>query len=482
MFELANGPFLAATGRRDLVGRRLLDAFPELAGQGLDDLLRDVLRSGSPHVGDELLLRLDRTGAGTLEDTFWTVSLSPLRGADGRVERVAAIGFERTLQVQQRRELEHARGRAEAASRAKDEFFAVLGHELRNPIAPIVTALQLMKLQPGAPFARERAVIERHVGHVKRLVDDLLDASRLARGKVALARRRVDVGAVLARAVELASPLLEERQHRLVMEAPPAALLVDGDEDRLVQVAASLLANAAQFTAPRGTIRVAAARDGEEVTLSVSDDGAGIDPALLPRVFDLFVQGHRSPDRLAGGLGLGLSIVRSLVQLHGGSVTASSAGPGQGSAFTVRLPAARGEAAASLTPGLVAGAPRARRVLVVDDNQDAADLLAEALEVLGHETRRAFDAPSALLAAAEFAPDAALLDLGLPIMDGWELARRLRELPACRDTRLFAISGYGLEADLERSRAAGFEGHFVKPVDLDVVRGAVEAAPVTGGS
>ncbi|MBX3466837.1 MAG: GAF domain-containing protein [Planctomycetes bacterium] len=479
VFELANGSFLAATSRRDVVGRRLLDAFPELAGQGLDELFRDVLRSGSPYVGDELLLRLDRTGTGALEDSYWSISLSPLRDG-GRADRVVAIGFDRTAQVRQRRELELARGRAEAASRAKDEFFAVLGHELRNPIAPIVTALQLMRLRPDAPFARERALIERQVGHVKRLVDDLLDVSRLARGKVTLARRPVDLARALARAVDAAAPLLEERRHRLAMDVPAAAsLVVLGDEDRLVQVAASLLTNAAQHMDQGGTVRLAARRAGDEVTFTVTDDGPGIEAALLPRVFEPFVQGRRPDDRVQGGLGLGLSIVRSLVELHGGTVAAASPGRGQGSAFTVALPAAPAEEAAA-GPDRAAPAARARRVLVVDDNRDAADLLAEALTALGHEARRAFDAPSALEVAAEFAPEVALLDLGLPIMNGWELARRLRELPACRGARLFAVTGYGLDADVERSREAGFERHFVKPVDLEVIVEAIEEAVDAG--
>lgn len=478
VFELANGSFLAATSRRDVVGRRLLDAFPELAGQGLDELFRDVLRSGSPYVGDELLLRLDRTGTGALEDSYWSISLSPLRDG-GRADRVVAIGFDRTAQVRQRRELELARGRAEAASRAKDEFFAVLGHELRNPIAPIVTALQLMRLRPDAPFARERALIERQVGHVKRLVDDLLDVSRLARGKVTLARRPVDLARALARAVDAAAPLLEERRHRLALTAPAAGLVVLGDEDRLVQVAASLLTNAAQHMDPGGTVRLVAGRTGDEVTFTVSDDGPGIDAALLPRVFEPFVQGRRPDDRVQGGLGLGLSIVRSLVELHGGTVTAASAGRGQGSAFTVALPTAPAEEAAA-GPDRAAPAARARRVLVVDDNRDAADLLAEALTALGHEAQRAFDAPSALEVAAAFAPEVALLDLGLPVMNGWELARRLRELPACRGARLFAVTGYGLDADIERSREAGFERHFVKPVDLQVIVEAIEEAVDAG--
>lgn len=477
VFEAANEQFRRITGRLDPTGRTLLEAFPELEGQGVDGLLLGVLRDGRAFRADELRVHLDRAGTGTLEETWWSVHFAPLREPDGRIARIACLCFEATEHVRRRQELEVARGAAESASRAKDEFFAMLGHELRNPIAPITTALHLMKLQPDAPFARERALVERHVGHLVRLVDDLLDVSRIARGRIVLARKVVDLNQVLARAVEAASPLLEERRHVLALEPAPEPVLVEGDEVRLVQVATNLLSNAAKYTPPRGRIRASARREGASVELTVADDGRGIDAELLPRIFDLFVQSHRPIDRVEGGLGLGLSIVRSLVELHGGTVTARSEGPGHGSEFRVRLPAHEPPlpehhgALASTQPA----ARRGRRVLVVDDNQDAADLLAEALAAAGHEARRAFDGPAALRLAAEFAPDVALLDLGLPVMDGWELARRLREVPGCTAIRLFAVTGYGLDGDVARTRAAGFDGHLVKPVELERIYEVVES-------
>ncbi|HZU96934.1 MAG TPA: ATP-binding protein [Planctomycetota bacterium] len=485
VFEMANELYQRVTSRTQIVGKKLLEVFPEIQGQGIVEILNDVLATGKPYLGQELNARFDRTNTGQIEDTYWAVSYSPLRGADGRADRIMAICFEVTDHLHHRRELEAARrqadaarAQAEAASRAKDEFFAVLGHELRNPIAPIATALQLMKLQPEGTFARERELIERQVGHVTRLMDDLLDISRITRGKVAIARRPVDVRQVITKAVEMVSPLFEERRHELVLDLPDDPLMVEGDEVRLIQVAANLLTNAAKYTDPRGNVRIAATRTGEDVVFSVADDGIGIDAALMPRVFDLFVQGHKPGERVAGGLGLGLSIVRSLVELHGGKVTATSEGRGKGSVFTVRLPAAANQATLSdrdTTASLPAVPRRGRRVLIVDDNRDAADMLAEALAALGYETRRAFDAPQALVVAAEFGPEIALLDIGLPIMDGWEVGRRIRELPSCARTRLFAVTGYGLESDVSRSLAAGFEGHFVKPVDLAKVCKLLEA-------
>ena len=366
--------------------------------------------------------------------------------------------------------------RAERASRAKDEFLAMLGHELRNPLSPILTALHLARMRGTDALLRERLVIERQVQHLIRLVDDLLDVSRITRGKIALKRQPVRVAAVVARAIETASPLLEERQHRLRVEVPDDGLWVHGDEDRLSQVMANLLTNAAKYTDRGGAIDVAAAREGEEVVLRVRDSGMGIAPELLPRIFDLFIQGERALDRSQGGLGLGLSIVRSLVEQHGGRVSAASGGPGKGSELCVRLPLLAVDAAPS-APSLAAApavapspAPeRARRVLVVDDNRDAAELLAEALCTVGHDARVAFNGPEAIDLARQLIPEIAFLDIGLPVMDGYELARRLRALPGCAAMYLVAVTGYGQSTDRQRSREAGFEDHLVKPVELEEV-------------
>ncbi|HYO14338.1 MAG TPA: ATP-binding protein [Thermoanaerobaculia bacterium] len=374
-----------------------------------------------------------------------------------------------------------ARREAEAASRSKDEFLAMLGHELRNPLSPILTALELMRLRAGSLLEHERTVVERQVRHLVGLVDDLLDVSRITRGKIELKRRRLELSAVVAKAVEMASPLFEQRRHTLRVEVPPAGLPVDADEVRLAQVVANLLMNAAKYTEPGGVVAVKAEPRGDEVELAVEDSGVGIPPHLLPHVFDLFVQGERSIDRSQGGLGLGLAIVKSLTELHGGRVEAHSEGPGRGSRFVVRLPLATELPAPFEAAGEV-GAPSGvvrRRILIVDDNRDAAEMLAELLSLAGHETWIAEDGPSALALAAKIEPEVALLDIGLPVMDGHELAMRLRQ-QSQRPLLLIAVTGYGQREDRERARAAGFDDHLVKPIDLEALRARIERGPGAG--
>lgn len=363
-----------------------------------------------------------------------------------------------------------ARIEAEAANRAKDEFLAMLGHELRNPLAPISTALELMNLRSDDTSRRERDVIARQVKHVVTLVGDLLDVARIAQGKVQLERKPIEVSRVIDKAIEAAAPLIEERRHQLRVTVPPE-LWLNADETRICQVISNLLTNAAKYTPHGGTITITAAPDGAELVIAVRDSGMGIPPELLPHLFDQFVQGRRTLDRAEGGLGLGLSIVRSLVNLHGGSVQVRSEGPHAGSEFEVRLPALLSaaemrERTRTPVPGM-RKVLRDKRVLVVDDNIDAADLLSEALEGLGYETCTAYDGPSALEVAATFDPDIALLDIGLPAMDGYELARRLRgSPPSTKPLRLIALTGYGRDTDRTQTRAAGFDYHMVKPIDI----------------
>ena len=367
--------------------------------------------------------------------------------------------------------VQEAHEAAEAASRAKDEFLAMLGHELRNPLSPIMTSLELMRQRAPDSLTRERQVVERQVQHMVRLVDDLLEVSRIARGRVELRRRHIELADVVAAAIEIASPLLEERNHHLERSIPSRGLVVDGDPARLTQVLANILSNAAKYTDPGGRVRISAERAGARATLRVSDTGAGIAPELLPVVFDLFVQGGRTIDRSQGGIGLGLAIVKSLVTLHGGTVSASSAGVGRGSEFVVTLPLVAADAPAVRAAGSIAPpsgpARHPRNILVVDDNQDAAELIAEALAAAGHDVRTAFDGPAALAISEEFDPDVVFLDIGLPVMDGYEVARRMRASDGKR-MRLVAITGYGQEADRKRALAAGFDSHLVKPVPIEV--------------
>jgi signal transduction histidine kinase/CheY-like chemotaxis protein len=376
-----------------------------------------------------------------------------------------------------------ARAEAEAANRAKDDFLAMLGHELRNPLAPIATAVHLIKLRSGPELKREIEVIERQMKHLMRLVDDLLDVFRITRGKLVLRRERVEIAAAVSKAVEIASPVLDERRHTLLLDVPATGLRVDGDEVRLAQVIGNLLTNAAKFTEPGGRIAVSAACENGEVVVRVRDNGMGIAPDMLEYIFQPFEQVTRSLERSRGGLGIGLTLVRRLVELHGGTVDAHSEGLGRGSEFIVRLPlvTARAEPTAAPAPALPkAQEPlQSRRVLLVDDNPDAVHVLEMLLREVGHEVAIAFDGPEALVKAARLRPDIAILDIGLPVMDGYELASRLRsELP--NPPYLIAVSGYGQEHDRIRSARAGFARHFVKPVDVGELLATVQAAESDG--
>jgi signal transduction histidine kinase len=365
-----------------------------------------------------------------------------------------------------------ARDEAEVANRSKDEFLAMLGHELRNPLAPIVTALHLMRLRGDETLHKERTIIERQVNHLVRLVDDLLDISRITRGRIELKRERIELSEILAKAIEMASPLIEQRQHQLEIDIRRQGLALEADAVRMAQVVANLLNNAAKYTEPHGTIAVSAGREGGEIVLRVRDTGIGLSAEMLPRVFDLFVQERQAIDRAQGGLGLGLAIVRTLVELHGGRVEARSEGHGRGSEFTVRLPAAA-DAEDSLPADAphrepdTAPSPGALRILVVDDNADAAELLAESVRMMGHVAQVAHDGPTGLRIAAQLQPDVALLDIGLPVMDGYELAAHLRALPGLEKVWLIAVTGYDQEANRRHTAAAGFEHHLVKPIQLD---------------
>jgi PAS domain S-box-containing protein len=401
-----------------------------------------------------------------LEPREWTASEVQL------LQRVASRCWESLERARVQRERASLLEAAEAANRAKDEFLAMLGHELRNPLSPILTALQLMKLRGDDSSLRERVVIERQVTHLTRLVDDLLDVARIARGKVELKTVIIELAEVVARAIEVASPLLEQRTQTLGIEAPASGLLVDGDPARLTQIVSNLLTNASKYTAVGGHIGVVVRREDGGAVIRVRDNGVGIAAEILPHLFDLFVQGGQAIDRAEGGLGLGLTIVRSLTERHGGTVSAHSDGPGTGSEFVVRLPLARAQVESSISgvgselfEGVEPGG--GLKVLVVDDNVDAAEMLAHALEMNGHHTWIAHDGPEALRRAADARPAAAFLDIGLPVMDGYELASRLRETPGLEGIRLIAVTGYGQESDRRRSAAAGFHHHLVKPVNLD---------------
>ena len=419
---------------------------------------RDSLASGEPY---EIQYRLrDRSGV-----YRWVLGRAmAVRDDDGAIVRWMGT----CTDIDDQKQAENA---LRLANQRKDDFLAMLAHELRNPLAPISTAAQVLRLRQGDPSYAQRAgeIIERQVRHMTELVDDLLDVSRVTRGLVQMEREPVELRAVVDAAVEQVRPLVEARHHELAVELPAAPVYVNGDRTRLVQAISNLLNNAAKYTQQHGALRVTLADEDGRAAVSVRDNGSGIPPALLPHVFDLFTQGERTPDRAQGGLGLGLTLVKSIAQLHGGAVAAASEGQGQGSTFTISLPtiAPPAETAPTGNGGESAAPAAALRIVVVDDNRDAGASLAAALEAQGH-TVSLFDDAEALLAAADgIEADAYVLDIGLPRIDGYELARRLRQRPASADALLVALTGYGQAHDFTLSKGAGFDHHLVKPANLE---------------
>ena len=363
------------------------------------------------------------------------------------------------------------------ADHQKDEFLAMLGHELRNPLAPIRNALQLVRLSDREARQEVRQaydIIERQVENMVRLVDDLLDVARITSGKIQLRTERIDLSAVVVRAVEGARPLIDAKRHTLEVILPKAPMPVDADPVRLAQVLWNLLNNAAKYTPDRGRIILKLERENEAV-VRIRDTGMGIAPEMLPRVFDLFTQMERTLARAEGGLGLGLTLVRRLTEMHGGTVEVTSAGQGQGSEFIVRLPLLSDEASEA-RPVKSAEAPHrvkpasGRRILVVDDNRDSAESLAMLLRLFGNDVRTVQDGNLALEVAAAYNPDVVLLDIGLPGLDGLEVCRRLRSRTKDSRTLIVAMTGYGQEEDRRRSEEAGFDAHMVKPVDLEALQ------------
>lgn len=393
------------------------------------------------------------------------------RTAAGEPQLILGIALDITAHKQAEQALQEA-------DRRKDEFLAMLAHELRNPLAPIRNAVEVLKRLdfPNSKFQWARDVIDRQVSHIVRLVDDLLDISRIIRGKIMLQKAPVELATIVNQAVESARSLIESQQHQLEVSLPALPVRLEGDPVRLTQILSNLLNNAAKYTAKGGYIWLEAEVKGNTLVLRVRDNGAGIPDTLLPYVFDLFTQAERTLDRSQGGLGIGLTLVRNLVELHGGRIEAKSAGPGQGAEFTVYLPCVL-ESVADANPetdGEVAlKAETGARILVVDDNVDVAESMAVLLELEGHQVRTVYTAHAALETARAFQPDVVLLDIGLPGMDGYEVAKRLRASPATRQALLIALTGYGREEDRARSKAAGFDQHLVKPVEPEALNALI---------
>ncbi len=596
VFELANEAYLQLVGARDLIGKRVLEALPEVEGQGFVDLLDNVYRSGEPYIGRGLPVRLMRNPEHGLEQRFVDFIYQPLRDEAQQVTGIFVEGSDVTEAVNALEALRHSEQRlrqlantmhhlawmagpdgqaqwyndrwyeltgltrlelhgpqsldmvhpddrphvaagwanavregtpyesemrlrradgtwrrflARAApvrdasgqivqwfgtstditdaenakeallegNRRKDEFLAMLAHELRNPLAPISTAAQVLHAtghdDPRVRGASE--IISRQVGHMVSLVDDLLDVSRVTRGLVELKLEHLDVDDVIAHAVEQVRPLLEARGHTLSLPAPGTGLHVTGDRTRITQVLANLLNNAAKYTPHKGDIRIRTHVQEGNLVLAVEDNGIGIDAVLLPHVFTLFTQAERTPDRSQGGLGIGLALARSLAELHGGTLQAYSAGTGSGARFTLTLPLAPESSQSPSTQheARAIHGPATRRVMVVDDNADAGNSLADLLRVMGFAVTVHRVARDALRDARVHRYDALVLDIGMPGMDGYELAHLLRTDSASADARLIALTGYGQEQDRERALASGFDTHLIKPADPHLLLAAL---------
>jgi len=401
-----------------------------------------------------------------------SLTVSPVRDAEGRVIGASKVARD----ISERRQTEEL---LRDAARRKDEFVALLAHELRNPLAPIRYALELKKrpnLSAGQNDAAD-AIVERQVAHLSRLLDDLLDVSRITYGKLELKRQSTELNSILATAVETARPVLDGRRHRLQFEMPSAPIRLEGDPVRLAQVFSNLLINAAKFTNPGGQIVIEVAHENTRVVVSVRDDGVGIPAEMIPRLFTMFSQAPQPQAGADGGLGVGLSLVRELVKLHGGSVEAHSAGPGLGSNFVVRLPV-KPESAAEAPLAAVGhcSTPRALRVLVVDDNHDAADSCKILLELAGHRVEVAYTATRGLELGQRFRPQLALLDIGLPDLNGYEVARRIRLTDWGARAVLVAVTGWGQSKDRQRALEAGFDRHMTKPIAPDRLQSLADPA------
>ena len=473
VFVEANPAFEQHTGLVGAVGRRVREMVPDHDGHWFEIYGR-VARTGEP-------IRFEQE-AKELRRWYDVYAFRP--GGEGST-KVAVVSNDMTARRLAAQERERLFGELQAQDRRKDEFLAMLSHELRNPLAPIANAVQLLRLHGGEDSVQReaRTVIERQVGQLRHLIDDLLEVSRITTGRVQLQREHVTMSGIVERALETAQPLITRRRHALTVQVPSEPIWLQADAARLEQVLVNLLTNAAKYTDEGGGITMKAEVASGEAVLRVRDTGVGIAPELLPHIFDLFTQGDRSLARSEGGLGIGLALVQRLVELHGGRVEATSV-VGEGSEFVVRLPLAEPPAgrATAPTPEVAAATSTGScRVLVVDDNVDSAGSLARLLRLKRHEVRTAHDGAAALAAAIEQVPDVVLLDIGLPEMDGYEVARRLRAQPTLANAVLVALTGYGQESDRRLSREAGFDHHMVKPADFAQLQQILSAAAARKG-
>ena len=461
---------------RQLEGANFIDDLPGATASWMDRHIVDedrprvqaaideAIRTRSPFELEHRVVRPDGTPG-------WTFSRAiPLFDDRGEIVEWLGAASDVTARREAQEELERQRRQLEAADRQKNEFLAMLAHELRNPLAPIRNAGEL--LSRGIVQDRQGrvalATVERQVKHLTRLVDDLLDISRITQGQIELRRGPVRLEHVIAQAVEAVDPLIQQKGHQLSIISSRKPLVVNGDPERLVQCIGNILTNSAKYTPPEGEIRIESRSENDTAIVTIRDNGVGIPPELLPAMFDLFVQGERTLDRAQGGLGVGLTIVRRLVEMHGGSITAASAGVNQGATFEIRLPLTHEDTTSHEASSV--RQRRTRRILVVDDNADGVEMLARLLQIDGHEVETALSGSEALERLASYRPEVAILDIGLPGLDGYEVARRIRASADGPRIQLIAVTGYGREEDRDRAREAGFAAHLVKPVEFSALQ------------
>ncbi|WP_145089697.1 hybrid sensor histidine kinase/response regulator [Anatilimnocola aggregata] len=493
-----NPAFIQLVGKAgtDLVGRPFADAVPEGARNGCLELLDRVFRTGvAENLGEQEHRQLQP------QPVYWSYAMWAILGANEQpvgvmiqvtdttetaLFRQKSVAMNESLLISAKRQheltevAEALSVRLQSAVRGRDHFLAVLSHELRNPLSAFSTGLQLLKLSAGDLDLAEntRDMMERQLRQMLRLVDDLLDISRITTGKLKLHKESVGLASVVRDAVEASRAQIESGGHHLTVTLPPSPIMLDGDPARLSQVFLNLLNNAAKYSEPGGSIQLTARLDGSEVEISVRDKGIGIPAAKLPHIFEAFVQVDTSWRRTQGGMGIGLSLVKEFVELHGGRVEVRSEGLGQGSEFLVRFPVFVGAAVEPIDRLEIPSGPR-RRILVVDDNRDAAATLAMMLKIMGHEVRKADEGEAAVTAAEEFRPELVLMDLGMPNVDGFEAARRIRAQPWGQKIILVALTGWGAERDRQRTQEAGFNRHLVKPVEMDALMRMLAEMPLS---
>lgn len=446
-----------------LIGRNHFHLFPNEENEAI---FRRVLQTGEPYEARARpFVFPDQPERGV---TYWDWWLRPIRDPSATPEGLLLSLVDVTATQRARLEIEHLNTELRDTNRRKDRFLSILGHELRNPLAAIAAAARLL-CRAGLPGSagRAAAIVDRQSAHMVRLLEDLLDIPRLTHGKILLRRQRLSLASAVESALESASPAIEQARHRIHLSLPASPVAVDADPVRLAQIIFNLLVNAAKYTPPPGDIFLTVEPHSDRVAIRVRDTGIGISPEFLPRVFDPFTQADHSRALSQDGFGIGLSMVRSLTEMHGGSVEARSTGHGHGSEFVVWLPLADPRAEASPAPAPPPVPPT--RVLVADDNADAADLLALLLEDAGYQVATAYDGPQAIHAAAAFGPHAAILDLDMPGMHGCEVARRLRADPAFAGILLIALTGCAAEEQRRRATAAGFDAHLIKPADFQTI-------------